>query len=424
MNDEAGFFYLNGANQWPGFQLSEAVEIASDGALILKQDQHGFAAKGAFLIGPFEVGAVQAHGYRLRAWTRDPLPDGAHFQLFTYIGDAKPPAFNPNDNDLNPNDKDLTKLWNSQPLDIFDVLIQGPPAGQQWMGGVMRSDGQAALAIVQMRVDYGRDTYLDWLPAIYAENGKGRDFLRRSLSLDESALSALERTITDLPRLFDPDAAPTGDFPSWLSWLAGWLSWDVDEDWSEAQARRYLARAFDLYGRRGTIEGLRQYLKTYGGVSAHISEPALQTTLWTLGMTSTLGLTTMLAPGYAQGAALNATATLDRSHLTSGNGCGSALFEDVAHRFCVEVYCAELTRADALEDARSVLDREKPAHTEYHLRVIEPRMRVGAQARVGIDAIVAEGPPLAQIGMRLGTAILTERAEESKGGPHGSSRVE
>ena len=35
-----------------------------------------------------------------------------------------------------------------------------------------------------------------------------------------------------------------------------------------------------------------------------------------------------------------------------------------------------------------VVDREKPAHTTYHLCQFEPRMRVGFQARVGIDAIV------------------------------------
>ncbi len=40
---------------------------------------------------------------------------------------------------------------------------------------------------------------------------------------------------------------------------------------------------------------------------------------------------------------------------------------------------------------RAVIGREKPAHTLYHLCVIEPRMRVGFQARLGIDTIVA-GP--------------------------------
>jgi hypothetical protein len=36
-----------------------------------------------------------------------------------------------------------------------------------------------------------------------------------------------------------------------------------------------------------------------------------------------------------------------------------------------------------------ILDDEKPAHTEYHLCLIEPRMRVGFQARIGVDSIVA-----------------------------------
>jgi hypothetical protein len=38
-----------------------------------------------------------------------------------------------------------------------------------------------------------------------------------------------------------------------------------------------------------------------------------------------------------------------------------------------------------------VIEREKPAHTVYHLCVIEPKMRVGFQARIGIDTVVA-GP--------------------------------
>ena len=44
---------------------------------------------------------------------------------------------------------------------------------------------------------------------------------------------------------------------------------------------------------------------------------------------------------------------------------------------------------EALQKIRSILDREKPAHTDYHLCVVEPTMRVGFQARVGIDTIVA-----------------------------------
>jgi hypothetical protein len=43
--------------------------------------------------------------------------------------------------------------------------------------------------------------------------------------------------------------------------------------------------------------------------------------------------------------------------------------------------------------------------------VIEPRMQVGMQARVGIDAIVADGPAAAQIGLRLGARVLAAQSE-------------
>ncbi len=39
-----------------------------------------------------------------------------------------------------------------------------------------------------------------------------------------------------------------------------------------------------------------------------------------------------------------------------------------------------------------MLDAEKPAHTLYELCIVEPRFRVGFQARVGIDTVVG-GPP-------------------------------
>jgi hypothetical protein len=72
---------------------------------------------------------------------------------------------------------------------------------------------------------------------------------------------------------------------------------------------------------------------------------------------------------------------------------GSTLFTDHAHLFSVIApagSCCEQHRRDAL---REVIDAEKPAHSDYHLCFAEPRMRVGFQARLGIDAIIAHGPP-------------------------------
>src|SRR5260370_19561832 len=122
-----------------------------------------------------------------------------------------------------------------------------------------------------------------------------RELLARLLALSQSVWGGIENSMSDLPLLFDPQAAPAaGEFPSWLSWLAGWLDFDLDESWDESQLRRYLAAAFELYGKRGTIEGLRRYLKIYAGVEAHIEEPAHHTSIWSLHCKTSLGFNTIV----------------------------------------------------------------------------------------------------------------------------------
>ena len=81
---------------------------------------------------------------------------------------------------------------------------------------------------------------------------------------------------------------------------------------------------------------------------------------------------------------------------------------------CVRVYCGELRRAGALERVRATIEREKPAHTVYELCVIEPKMRVGVQSRVGIDSIVGQAQPPAVIGRPLNTGVLAEKDEPCK----------
>jgi phage tail-like protein len=404
MKEETGFKYLNTANKWPTFQLNE-IEIAPDGSLTLKRIGKTFASRGVFRGGPFETFDTPTPWFRLQVFA-DPLPDGTHLQLFTFTADAGNAPYQPA-----ADEPFAASGWMELPRDVLDVLIPNPPAQHLWIGAVIHSDGSASPLIRQLRVDYGCDSYLKYLPAIYGEDERSRDFLERFLSLFESMQGGLEEQIDDLPLLFDASATRGGEFPSWLSWLAGWLAFDLDEAWNEPEMRRHLAQAFALYGQRGTVEGLRQYLKWYAGLEARIEEPGQQATIWSLGENSTLGITTALAPAQLAGAVVGTTSTLGRSHLTHEDVPGAPLFDDVAHRFCVQVYCAELTRPGALEAARAVLEREKPAHTDYHLCVIEPRLRVGAQARVGIDAIVAQGASHAQFDLALGTATLAQKAE-------------
>lgn len=372
--------------------------------------------------------AIKARDHEVR-WHRlqavmERLTDGAHLRLFVYTSSdpADVPAVDP----AAPNPF-ADPRWRprvggpDQFLDVTDLFIGGKPAGYVWVGAHFSGGGRATPIVSQMRVEFDRETYLQHLPAIYRNDSQCGDFLARFLSLFESFFGEVETKIDDLPAWFDPHVAPR----EFLPWLAGWLGLELDEDWDEVMQRRIIAEAFEMYGRRGTVEGLREALRVFAGVEAIIEEPILGAAWWSLPAAETscrcdeanlrvreetwtaaensiLGVTTMLAPAEAQGAVVGTTAILDHSHLITDEEFGVPLFEDVAHQFSVQVYRGQLRCAETLPQVRAVIEREKPAHTAYHLCIIEPRLRVGFQARVGIDTVVA-GPPAA---MKLGEEIV------------------
>jgi phage tail-like protein len=398
-----GFMHLNAANQWPSFTLQDIL-IDANGALSLTKSGTDFASAGVFMGGPFQALDGNTPWYRFTL-DADSLPSGTHLQIFTWTAGSGVPPFAPTSNTPFPG-------WQAAPRDAMQGVIFNAAAREIWIGGVVRSDGTATPAISQIRIDYGRDTYLKYLPAIYRADPASSDLLNRLLSLSETALGDLRHEIVSLTRLFNPAAAPDTGYPTWFAWLSGWLAWQLNRNWSDKEARRYLAEAFELYSLRGTVEGLRRYLRIYAGVNAFISEPAQTTTIWSLGTNSVLAFTTMLAPASAAGAILDSTSVLDASDLTDpSDAFGSALLDDVAYRFCVEINVGELRQPNALATVRAVIDREKPAHTVCDICIVQPRMRVGMQCRIGIDAVVGADPE-AVIGMRLDHALLAAKDRE------------
>jgi len=119
---------------------------------------------------------------------------------------------------------------------------------------------------------------------------------------------------------------------------------------------------------------------------------------WTDGSDSILGINTLLAAAEPQGAVVGTTATLDRSQLIAQEEYASPLFDGVAFRFTVYVYHGEVECAGKTEQVRAIVDREKPAHTMYDLCVISPGLRVGYQARLGVDTLLGGGPAPGRLG--------------------------
>ena len=197
--DPSGFMYLNAANTWPSFTLHN-MAIDSTGALLLTATGKEYASAGVFMGGPFQALAGSTPWYRF-AIDGGTLPASTHLQIFTWTAASGPAPFAPFSNTPFPG-------WQAAPRDALQGVIFNAPAPSLWIGGVVRSDGAATPAIRQIRVDYGRDTYLKYLPGIYRADPASSDLLDRLLSLSQTALGGLRSEIVELTRLFNPAATP------------------------------------------------------------------------------------------------------------------------------------------------------------------------------------------------------------------------
>jgi phage tail-like protein len=363
---------------------------------------------------PVRMSATGAHGVRGVLWGgpfRSPddttaprhlvraavtAAAGAHVQLAVCEQDAggAPPPVDPE-----AADPFADPRWTAIPVasDAVETLFPGAPLDEVFVGMVFTGDGLASPTLHEIRIDFAHPTWLPYLPALYARDAEAAERLARWLTAFESASDRVQGGIDGLPALFTPAAAPT----DWLPWLAGWLALELPDAWHAATRRTAIAGAFAASARRGTLAGLREAVRERAGIDVVIEEPILQTGLWLLPADdateaelalSALGATTFLARAEPHGAVVGTTAVADGSYLVPQDEYATPLFEDVAHQFTVRVYRGASYSEDAVATARAVLDDERPAHTTYDICVVEPAMRVGVQARRGIDAIVAGDP--------------------------------
>jgi hypothetical protein len=218
-----------------------------------------------------------------------------------------------------------------------------------------------------------------------------------------------------VPQLLAPGFASA----STLDCLAQCRGFDLPAIQTDAEKRALIARAARLHRDRGTPAGIADFVEIYTGVRPSIVEAFTTRGLWILDVSSRLDFDTGLPASDPVGLVVPDSS----DPLPLGEGCcateigsavvgesgplpiedlGEPLFTDAAHRFAVFLPAYRATQPALVAEARRVIEAEKPAHTGYDLCLIEADMRVGFQARVGIDTIVG-GPPDA---LRLGSAVL------------------
>jgi phage tail-like protein len=234
-------------------------------------------------------------------------------------------------------------------------------------------------------------SYLDYLPAIYQEDGEvGQpNFLGRFLlafekiltglgDVDEPGLEEILDGIVDpvsgaillagVHRYFNPggpDVPERERAPAeFLEWLAGWVALSLRADLDELRQRDFIARAVSLYRLRGTKQGLEELVRIYTRLAPTIDE---MKTAFQIGVHSTIGVDTVLDGG-------------------------------APHYFKVTVRLSTTNPKEIRrqrEVITAIVDLEKPAHTTYNrgenLVVLTPTFQIGVHSTVGVDTLL--GPP-------------------------------
>jgi phage tail-like protein len=148
----------------------------------------------------------------------------------------------------------------------------------------------------------------------------------------------LEETIAGLATLFDPQQTPE----KFLSWLASWTALSLRADLPSSVQRSFIADIIQLYRFRGTKENLQKLLGIFIKGSPTITEIGVH-----------IFRVTILLPKELQ----------DKP-------------KDLARQ---------------LEIARSLIELEKPAHTDYELiQIFQSTMQI--PVRVGVDTLLGTIP--------------------------------
>jgi phage tail-like protein len=382
------------------------IKTGLDAAFMVFPVGQSCAVSGSAMAGPYDAGE-KLEWFRATADAAVPRGTSIVLEVAQWQATAPPPG--------------PTDWVRADALDtlLAALLPPGPPPAERrflWLRATLSTlRPGTSPALHQLRAETPSEDYRDYLPEIYRRNDEPALFLFRLLSLVRTELGAIGGHINALPQLLSPDFAPASALP----WLADWLGLELPRIATDPERRALIEKAVALYRKRGTPEGIRDFVEIYTGVRPSLVEAFEERGLWVLDVSSLLGFDTGLPASDPVGVvvpdpddplqgAAGCCATTIGSAVVGQSGpldvseFGEPLFLDTAHRFTVFVPAYRADEAALRAEVRRIIDAEKPAHTDYHLCLIEPDLRVGFQAQVGVDTIVGGPPPP----LRLGSALL------------------
>ncbi|HKE25416.1 MAG TPA: phage tail protein [Bryobacteraceae bacterium] len=355
------------------YAILKSAAAASTPRLFSMNPQGAYRLLGQFVTGPLDSNIETCSWHRVQV--RGTVPAGTSLLIESSTSEQLT-----NDN---PNFDTCVLAGADNP----DCLVQSAPGRYLQLRFTLRSSGAASPEIHALKVFFPRQSYLQYLPAVFQDDDESRLFLDRFLSIFQTAFDNFDQYIDTLWQLFDPFLVPD----QYFQWLAAWVALPLDPDLTPATKRQLLKSAFETYRIRGTVAGLQQVIQAYTGVENIRILEHFRLRNWTSfpAETALPGARLWSSNFYAR-LQVGVTSQVGSFRLTDSPQPASEPLDWGANRFSLLFPANPYSVQDTETKIQKIVDREKPAYTQAFLCPIFPRLRVGIQATLGIDAYVGK----------------------------------
>jgi phage tail-like protein len=345
--------------------------LEETGEITFLEPTSRFLPRGSYISSALDSGTPELQWHKLVVDAE--IPEKTQITLSYYISDDETLPVSPG--------------WSPSLTNPRDALIMSSRGRYLWLKIGLFGDEQRTPRVRSVRAYFPRLSYLRYLPAIYQEDAASRDFLERFLSLFEAFLSNLEEEIFTAARYFDVDATPADELVperDFLTWLGSWLGATLDESWSEGKKREFLKAAPELYKKRGTREGLQEFI----------------------GMC--IGEKPIIIEHFQLDCIDNEENKESWAKLFSGRPSGLNPYS-----FCVLFLPGQLGTTDQVNIARRIVESEKPAHTTAGVTILRPWIYLDMHTYLGINSVLSM--PVFRLGITSAISRDTALSDSEKG---------
>lgn len=234
-----------------------------------------------------------------------------------------------------------------------DMLLRGAKGRFFWFKLELFGMGDESPEIHHIKIYLQKENWISYLPEIYQEDKKSKNFLERYLSIFQSIYEDMEEKLNNIAEYFEPDLV-SGEM---LEWLAEWLAIDDIYVWNETQLRFLVKNSIRLYKYRGTRKSISDMVELYIGQKPYIIE------------------------NYQ----LESYLENDRSaNLLHG------LYGDTNYQFTVIVpeNCVPTTKE--YKTLLKIISSAKPAHVEANLVVLKPYIFLDKYSYLGMNSVLGQ----------------------------------